>query len=367
MKVRLFLRLASLLMLTMSLWQPLSAQEAEGKAQPQDEEQKSSANTNKAKFAAIPVLNYNESTGLGLGAMVGVFYPVDRKDDVSPPSSTMVFGFYAKNKTNAFGLGQKLYLKEDTYRLTMALVRASINFQFYNENIAGDFIDYNTGARFFLVQAERRVIKNFYLGLKYRYNRSRTTFDIPIEYDPPEVTYSGLGPVISFDSRDSVFGPRRGQLIKLDAVINHDVFGSARDYTILEAAANAYFPLPKNAVLAARIFAKAGVGDMPFEDQAIMVGTDLRGYSSGKFRGEQKYTFQAEYRRSFSKKIGAVAFGGFGWVADDIAQIRLTDILPSIGVGVRYLMIPAYGINVGFDFAVGKDDTAFYFRIGEAF
>jgi len=156
-------------------------------------------------------------------------------------------------------------------------------------------------------------------------------------------------------------------LIKIEAVINHDIFGSARDYTILEAAANAYFGLQKNAVLAARVFAKAGLGNVPFEEQAVMVGTDLRGYASGKYRGEQKYTFQAEYRRPLFKRFGAVAFGGFGWVADDVSRIRLADILPSIGLGVRYLMIPAYGINVGIDFAVGKDDKAFYFRIGEAF
>ena len=359
--------LAAVLPLIFSLCLSLSGQEAGENARPQDKGEKSSPRANKARVAAIPMLNYNEATGLGVGLLTGVFYPVDKKDDVSPPSSTMLFGFYAKNKTNAYGLAQKFYLKKDTYRLTMALVRASINFQFYHENIPGGFLGYNTGARFALLQAERRVAKSFYLGLKYRYNRTRTTFDIPIDYDPPEVTYSGLGPVLSFDSRDNVFSPRKGGLIKLEALINHDLFGSARDYTILEAVANAYFSLPKKAILATRVFAKTGLGDVPFEEQAVMVGTDLRGYSSGKYRGEQKYTLQAEYRRPLFKKVGAVVFGGFGWVADDISQIRLADILPSIGVGIRYLMIPVYGINVGIDFAVGKDDTAFYFRIGEAF
>ena len=367
MERKCFSAFISFLLIVSSLCLSLSGQDAADKARPQDADQKSSPKAKKTRFASIPVLNYNEATGLGLGALVGLFYPVSQKDDVSPPSSTMVFGFYAKNKTNAYGFAQKFYLKKDTYRLTMALVWASVNFQFYNENIAGGFIDYNTGARFALLQAERRVAGSFFVGLKYRYNRSQTTFDIPVEYDPPEVTYSGLGPVLSFDSRDNVFSPRRGQLIKLEALINHDVLGSARDYTILETAANAYIPLPKNSVLAARIHAKAGLEDVPFEDQAIMVGTDLRGYSSGKYRGEQKYTFQAEYRRPLFKRFGAVAFGGFGWVADEISRIRLADILPSIGVGVRYLMIPAFGINVGIDFAVGKDDTAFYFRIGEAF
>ena len=41
--------------------------------------------------------------------------------------------------------------------------------------------------------------------------------------------------------------------------------------------------------------------------------------------------------------------------------------LPGGGVGIRYMTIPKVRINVGMDFALGKDDWGIYFRIGEAF
>ena len=331
------------------------------------EEKPEDKTTKKTRLAAVPIPNYNEARGFGLGLMLSLYYPVGKDDEISPPSSTTVFGFYAANKTNVLGIAQRLYLEEDKYRIVLALARASINFQFYDDIITGDFIDYNTGSRFALIKGEVQILKDFYLGMKYRYSRSRTTFDIPIDYDPPENTYSGLGPTVSFDSRDNINYPGSGCFAELQSLFNHSIFGSDQDYTILEFGINRYLTLKENHILAFRLQSKIGLGDVPFEEQAILSGTDLRGYTSGKYRADQKYTFQAEYRWAFSKKFGMVAFAGFGYVADKISEIKLEDILPSAGLGLRYMMIPDYRINIGVDIAVGKDDTAFYFRITEAF
>lgn len=336
-------------------------------SQTAEETEQQKEKIDKPMFAAIPVPNYNESTGFGLGAIVTLLYRVDREDEISPPSSTILFGFYASNKTNVFGAAQKFHLKEDKFRFTLALARASINFQYYAENIGGEFIDFNTGSRFGLIKGELEVLPDFYLGLKYRYTRSRTKFDIPIEYDPPENTYSGLGPTVAYDTRDNVFNAYTGSFFTLETLFNHSTFGSDRNYSLFELKANRYLTLKDNQKLALRLFLKVGTGDVPFEDQAIMGLTDLRGYSNGKYRADQKYTIQGEYRWSFYKKFGMVAFAGVGWVADRMNEIRLEDILPSVGVGLRYMMIPQYRINIGIDFAVGKGDTAFYFRINEAF
>ncbi len=336
-------------------------------AQAQEEADQQQKKSSKPKFAAIPVPNYNESTGFGLGAIVTLLYPLDREDEISPPSSTMIFGFYAKNKTNVLGAAQKFHLKEDKYRFTLALARASVNFQYYAENLGGEFIDFNTGSKFGLIKGELQVLSDFYLGLKYRYMRSRTKFDIPVDYEPPENTYSGLGSTVSYDTRDNIFNAYSGYLIELETLFNHSTFGSNQNYSIYEFKANRYLTLKDNHRLALRLFFKVGTGDVPFEDQAVMGLTDLRGYSSGKYRADQKYTIQGEYRWTFYKKFGMVVFVGVGWVADSMSEIRLEDTLPGAGIGLRYMMIPQYRINVGIDFAVGKEDTAFYFRINEAF
>lgn len=332
-----------------------------------EESKQQEKKSDKPKFAAIPVPNYNKSTGFGLGAIVTLLYPMSSEDEISPPSSTTLFGFYASNKTNVFGAAQKFHLKEDKCRFTLALARASINFQYYAENIGGEFIDFNTGSKFGLLKGELELLSDFYLGLKYRYMKGRTKFDIPIEYDPPENTYSGLGPTVAYDTRDNVFNAYTGYFITLETLVNHSAFGSDRNYSLFELKANRYLALKESQRLALRLFLKVGAGDVPFEDQAVIGLTDLRGYSSGKYRADQKYTIQGEYRWTFYKKFGMVAFAGIGWVADRMSEIRLEDTLPSVGVGLRYMMIPQYRINIGVDFAVGKDDTAFYFRINEAF
>jgi hypothetical protein len=41
--------------------------------------------------------------------------------------------------------------------------------------------------------------------------------------------------------------------------------------------------------------------------------------------------------------------------------------LNTFGIGLRHLSIRSMGINVGIDVALGKEDTAIYFMILEAF
>ncbi len=43
------------------------------------------------------------------------------------------------------------------------------------------------------------------------------------------------------------------------------------------------------------------------------------------------------------------------------------DLLPSFGGGLRYLLSPDNQLNIGIDYAVGKDSDAFYFYVGESF
>jgi outer membrane protein assembly factor BamA len=323
--------------------------------------------TEKTRFAVVPIPNYNEASGFGLGAIASLFYPVDREDAVSPASSTTLFAFYASNKTAVLGLAQKFHLKEDTYRVSLALAAASINYQFYDEWITGDFIDYNASSGFLLMKGSRRILPGLFLGLKYRFTRSRTTLDIPGDYDPPLETYSGLGPILSFDSRDSVFYPSSGSLFEFESLFNHEALGSESNYAIFEMKANLYRRLGPNGVLALRLAARIGAGDVPFNDQTILVGTDLRGYSSGRYRADQKYCLQGEYRWFFRPRFGGVIFAGFGYVVDRPSQIRLEDTLPSAGAGLRFRAIPDMGVNVGVDVGFGKEGASFYFRIMEAF
>lgn len=348
-------------------------------------------------FTGIPIIDYNEVMGFGLGAFVAGFYRANPSDTLSPSSATGVFGFYSENKTWAAGAGQMLYLKEDTYRLRAFLGLAGINFQVHLGDRFG-FLDYHTDATFGMLNLKRRVKGPFYAGLKYRYTGYRTTFGdstfqsainqirdflISIGLDPDAIAdslgidpnlgnkrrpYSGLGVALQLDSRDNTMNPREGSLVEFETIHNRDFLGSSRDYNIIEFAANHYRPFGAPHVLAGRVYARLATGDVPFEDQSIFgQGMDLRGYGNGKHRGDQMYAAQAEWRWNFYKRWGMVAFGGFGWAVDSVDEIATDNILPAIGAGFRFMALTGERINIGLDIARGKDGFTYHIIMTEAF
>jgi len=99
-----------------------------------------------------------------------------------------------------------------------------------------------------------------------------------------------------------------------------------------------------------------------------MVGNnDIRGYTQGKYRGEQTVTLQGEYRWNPFEKIGFVGFAGVASIFSGINEKDNGKLLPGIGTGFRYNVFPKNHMNVGMDFAAGIDDWGIYFKIGEAF
>jgi hypothetical protein len=120
--------------------------------------------------------------------------------------------------------------------------------------------------------------------------------------------------------------------------------------------------------LVARFYGGAAVGDsIPFNGKNTVGRDDLRGYSDGRYRANQVYDIQAEYRWNFYKKWGMVAFGGVAIATDDFKGNNYSGLLPALGAGIRYMVIPKRKINIGIDVAVGKGDWGMYFRIGETF
>ncbi len=97
------------------------------------------------------------------------------------------------------------------------------------------------------------------------------------------------------------------------------------------------------------------------------MGQNLRGYSNGRYRGDQLLTLETEYRWNVYGKWGLAGYAGVGFVGDDWSNYSMNEALPAAGLGVRYRMIDAYRINARIDYGWGKHDEAIYFSIGEAY
>ena len=120
-------------------------------------------------------------------------------------------------------------------------------------------------------------------------------------------------------------------------------------------------------MLVARATLNIATGHVPFEGQTVVGGDDIRGYSQGRYRNDQVYTLQTEYRLNFYKKWGLVAFAGLASAVAKFSDIPNNVILPGVGAGLRYKLLPSEKVNIGIDAGVGRCDYSITFRIGESF
>jgi len=338
--------------------------------------QKQDSLKKRVNFAVIPMVSYNKSFGASLGVMANAFYDIKKTDAVSPPSVVGFLGSYFINGTYFYGLFAKNYFNEDKWRTSLLVFNGNIEFQTYIsfEGIdipfyslpPGVFVDYNTKFKFFAIEAERQIFRHFYAGLRYSYTAIRTTFDSKFIKD--ENSYlSGVGMIIEYDSRDFIMNPKMGMNSKIGTYSYFIPLGSTNKFHKIEIEYNKYFPISKKSLIMMRLFSAISVGDVPFSGQNIIGRDDLRGYTNGRYRADQIYDIQTEYRWNFYRKWGLVAFGGIGVATDNLQGDNYSGILPSIGTGIRFLAIKSRNINIGMDVAVGKDDWGLYFRIGEVF
>ena len=350
--------------------QLVSAQVKEG-----DKKDKSDRKVN---YAFMPIIMYNRSFGGQFGVMANAYFDVNQKDTISPASSIAFMGNIFTNKTLFTGIFSKFYFKEDMWRTKFGLGYGDIKFQTYydmpdgipqvwaqDEN--GEFIDYQTKLAFVYTEGTRQVVNNLYLGIRLVYSHVNTTFESDLL---PEETLNlfGFGLASEFDNRNSVFNPNKGMNSKIRTFSYLESMGSSDTYHRINLEYNNYFSLGEKATILARFYGAISVGDsIPFSGMNVVGRDDLRGYTDGKYRANQVYDIQSEYRWNFYKKWGMVAFAGIAVATDDFKGNNYSGILSSAGAGLRFMAIPSRRINIGVDAAIGKDDWGVYFRIGETF
>jgi len=328
----------------------------------------------KVNLAAIPVINYSNTIGASFGFIGSSFYKISNTDTVSPSSSTGAFGMYSTNNTYFLAVFQQLYLNKDSWRITAAAGTGNANAQYWQEIplIGGMFIGFGAKANFAMLKIDRKIFNNFYIGVNGILVDSKTTFDFP-DFFPDSLkndarNMNNLGGQLTYDKRDHKLNPYNGYIVTLKASFYRGWLGSDDDFNRYELSHNNYFTLKNERnILATRFYAAISTGEVPFLGQNVVGQDDIRGYSSGKYRNNQVYALQAEYRWQFYKRMGMVGFLGVASAVEYLPDILENELLPGAGIGFRYLMIPKERINVGIDIAKGKGDWGLYFRIGEAF
>jgi hypothetical protein len=337
-------------------------------------------------IAPIPVINPTLENGLALG--VGYLYHLDKDDLKSPPSITGLGGFRTSNGSGGGVLAQKFVLKQNKYRLLMAVGRADIHFNFFgigaNAGDAGRSVPIEVEGRGLLIDGSMRVFRrNWFAGLRYYAMRSTINIDranvtppgqLPLPDTPqiPEIDLNlrtaGLGPTLEFDSRSDSFYPRAGEQFRFQAGFNGRAVGGRRKYQTYQAFYNKYYSLSPRQVLAGHVAGCYATGSVPFYDLCFLgKSKDLRGYEVGQYIDRVMIAAQAEYRLELPKRLGAALFFGAGEVARRWADLRSDALKPGGGVGLRFRLTKQNHINLRIDYAWGINSKGLYLGVTEAF
>jgi hypothetical protein len=326
----------------------------------------------------IPIAFSNPTIGSGVGGAARWRYRLDEEAEIS---HTTLGAGWAGADGWVVGLQQRTFLKGDQWHVNGVLGLFGVTRPHYGIGYdAGeqdDYIDLDQAGFLFAPEVLIRSGENLHMGLRYRLLQVETTsdsaeissggvFDIPA--DEQDALSSGIGPILRLDSRDSRYGPSSGALLDITSYVADQNLGSDFKYQTLKTEYSHYVTVGEEQVLALGLTGCFTSGDVPYYDLCTFgQKSNLRGYVAGQYRDRNMVSAQLEYRGQFYGRWGLVGFAGVGEVAPSVDELDGEDLLPSFGGGVRLMVSRKERINVGIDYAVGKDDHTFYLRFGEAF
>ncbi len=334
----------------------------------------------RGEFLAVPIPRVDPALGNGLVGVAAYIFKLNPDDKESPPSTLGAAAMWMDGGSFGGGVGGKLYLKEDRYRISGGALYGELHYDLVVGANSGDTevtLPLQQEAYGGLVHAQFRISKNTYVGARLQLGKLTTTLrtdnvpDLPDEVASQldvDLNVNSLGPTLAYDTRDNAFYPRTG--IAFDAGINvyFSELGSDVSVTQYEANYRRYITLRERDVFAWQAYLCAAANDPPFFLQC-QVGQNslLRGYSFGVHRGDTMAAAQAEYRWQLHPRWIVAAFAGVAQVAPEFGDFDIDENLYAGGAGVRFVVAPRNGVTLRVDYAVSEDEDALYVSVGEAF
>lgn len=181
-------------------------------------------------------------------------------------------------------------------------------------------------------------------------------------------TTSGLGVVVTWDSRDNIYYPHSGGYYEFSVTYFQNKIGSDFNYNKYIFDFRRFFEVSHRHILAVQTYIMIETAAPPFYDLALLGGDRLmRGYIMGRYRDRTYYVLQAEYRTPLWWKFRLVFFGGVGDVASGVSKFTISTIKPSYGAGIRFRIDELEKLDLRFDVGFGRGTHGIYFSINQAF
>lgn len=349
-------------------------------------------------FLPVPIIITDPALEGGLGIMGLFFHETEEEKNarmaamkqnenaaasLMPPSVSAAIGAYTGNNSFFAGGGHIGFFNQGKIRYTGGLGYGDLNLDFFG---FGDItlkkpIQLNTQASVVFQTIKFKLFdSNFFVGPTQRYIKadiSPTNIDDLINNIPPiwqdpftklltrQITTSGAGLTVEYDSRDNFFSPKEGLKYELSHFWFKDSIGSDVNYQLTEFSGLNYFRVTKKWLAALRVevdYANSAELLPPYATPSV----SMRGVPSGRYLGNAVGVSELEVTYEVNFRWEVNVFAGAAKASNEFSSLLDSESRISKGIGFRYLIARRYGFNMGIDIAKGPEENIFYIQAGSA-
>lgn len=332
--------------------------------------------TRRPSFSVLGGPHYSTDEGFGIGLVAAGIYSTQPEDTTLVPSNVSLFadittgGFFkiGINGLHLYGRGSRRVDYElsfnsyKTYFWGVGYERARMasnksKYLLLDMMLEADHL-WKIGSTPLFIGPSAKLD---YIAARHIKN-SATWQQLPRAY-----AAVGAGFRLEYDTRDNYTAPTSGLMAQITQRFYPRFFGNAsRAFASSEFSVNAYRPVWKGGVVAARLHGTFTYGSTPWGMMPTVGGTKiLRGYYEGQYRDKCETDFVAELRQHVWGRSGVAVWGGLGAVYPSFKSFRGRDLLPNYGIGYRWEF--KHLTNVRIDAGFGKSCWGVVLSINEAF
>lgn len=342
----------------------------------------------KKQFSFIPAAGYSLQTGFAgiLSANLAYYNDTAANQKLSSISTSVTYTEYDQILAP---LTINIWTKNNKYNII-----SDNRYIDYPSNIygLGGRTDPNRGHQiaFYGIKLHETILKsvakNFFVGAGFYYDKfwNITVLDsvtrrlnriINRQLGTNEVASSIVLKAL-YDNRLNQINAKNGWYVNTVYRDSRTFLGSDNDWKSLLIDVRRYLPFPAHSknTLALWSFNWLTLGGTPPYLLMPSTGWDDqyntgRGYIQGRFRGNNMFYFESEYRFNITRNgfLGGVVFGNLQYFTPEISE-QFQQLSPGYGGGLRIKLNKHSGANLCIDYGFGKDGSrGFFVNLGEVF
>lgn len=326
-------------------------------------------------LVALPAISYAPETDLSLGGYAMLFKHFGDPDLTRPSSFELNLTGTTRKQVNV-GVYLTTWLLGDRLNVVARTEYSYFPNTFFgigNDTSLEQAESYAVRSYFADLTVRVRVIPHVYVGGKGAVDSTSLTETSPDGELAKGLLAGGrgglivgLGPSLLYDSRDQVYGTRKGTHVELTSLHVGGALGADFRYDRLSLDARQFVSFGEH-TLGFQLQATAAQGEVPWYQLPSIGGDPLRGIFTGRFRDHGAAQAQAEYRFPLFWRFSGTAFAGTGRVIRRLEDFHPAGLKPIWGAGFRYALVPEQRLNLRFDLAESLEGVVYYLNVGEAF